>query len=452
MRKFISNKKGLFVALLIIILFSVFGIIAVTPGATDNIIEVVKGKDDTQSPTTNPNDSVVTCTEGINRILVDEMGLEQVEGSLVYQRGGAYNNQLQIDFTNNLLIFGDESINYFGDPYLDEYFHWVEPNRDNSLAKDKFRKAAINEGKFLIRTYHGDTNIVESVGFGESKTIQPGDVYPIRETWKQFLGNIHGKLESIGCPLKGYSPSIFSTYNKQAVKSEEYWNQNTLVHDPIEVMAGLGMDVGVWDMPQYVELSNWEDYKSINPYVTLPDGSMKNVGYILVLYDNSRFDVKQSVVAESQPFYDAKNYYKYVLSNESTSYNQLYTQNFFRDIYFKFALPDAPKVYFINGDLPANNQLTSDNGLPASNSLTIEEWKYSHSAVFQFMPKGDGVEYIGFAWIPDLHRVETVEWFMQYLDRSKFDRELLYEYSRVYDLSWQRLYGVREQYFDKYGF
>lgn len=452
MRKFISNKKGLFVALLIIILFSVFGIIAVTPGATDNIIEVVKGKDDTQSPTTNPNDSVVTCTEGINRILVDEMGLEQVEGSLVYQRGGAYNDQFQIDFTNNKLVIGDFGINYFGDPYLDEYFHWVEPNRDNSAEMDKFRMDAINEGRVLVRTYYGDTHVVESVDYGEFKTIQPSEAYPIREDWKLMLNDVHGKLESIGCPLKGYSPAVFSSYNKQSVKSEEYWNKKNLVRDPIEVMAGKGMDVGVWEMPQYVELANWKDYKSINPFVTLPDGTKKNVGYILVLYDNSMFDVKQTVIAESQPFFDAKTYYKYVLSSEAIPYNTLYAQNFFRDIYFKFALPDAPKVYFINGDLSANSGLMSSANFPSTNAIKIEDWKYGHSAIFQFVPNGEDVEYLGFAWMPDVHRVETAEWFMQYLDTSKFDLELLHDYSKVYDLNWQRLYGVREQYFDKYGF
>lgn len=451
-------KKIISFVVLIVLLLSACSNVNVNESVIDNISD-----SETNEVVVNFDDNIMTCSEGLSLILEDEQGFENVSNdtTILYQRGGAYNDQLTIDFTNKTMHFNDVSYTYHGDPYEDEYFHWILPDRDYSDENELDRQNMLENSVLTTWDYVYNTGIITI--HDDAGTRNFTDVEYERFAFTEFYEGINNKLDSIGCNLAGYSPSILNSYNNQNVASESYWEDNDILDDPLEVMEGLGMDTMVYEMPEYQELSNWQDYVNIDPYITLEDGSRKNVGFILVVYDNTWADVTKSVIEPSQPFYDAETFFKYRLTTDFLQYNNFLTQNFFRDFWYKYAEWDAPKLYFIDAEVAANSKflLTDDfthtvgeSGLwKFTNRLTIEEAYGGGDWIFHFRPSGDSVEYLGFAWIPSIDmELDTLQWFMQYMDRSTWSDDILKEYIKVYDIEWQRMFGAFEIYREKYGF
>lgn len=402
--------------------------------------------------------SLLTCSQGLSLILEDDEGFENVSTSdaIVFQRGGAYNNQLTIDFTNNQLVFGDPRVNYWGDPYLDEYFHWINPYRDFSADYEAHRQERINAGSYLSYILSVDKDeLIFSYPIDNVYDVHVASEWKIGPDLLAFYRELNHKLETIGCPLSGFTPNVLSSYKSEHVSSEDYWVVNTeLISDPDVVFKTLGgeiTDLMIYDMPNYQELSNWKDYVNINPFKKMSDGSTKNVGYMLIIYDNSWMDVTQMVAndPETQAVHDADTFYKHQLATFNGSAYQLFLQNFFRDIYFGYANEGAPKVYFINADLPSNSDMARSDKGGGSNAVTIEEWADgTHGEAdnaFLFTPNGDGVNYKGYTWRMDyeIERNAFIEWMNYfYLDQSRVTLDLLYDYyDDIYATSDQRFYG-----------
>ena len=287
------------------------------------------------------------------------------------------------------------------------------------------------------------------------ESFESFDDLRVRDEYEFFI-DLNFKLDSLGCSLNNLESSIFETYNSQIILDENYLNNTSLIRDPIEINQGVGIENMIQENPNYHELKHWQDYKAIDPFKTLEDGSRINVGFIIVIYNNDWIN--------ENPFNYLENYYKYRLyyndSGFSSTLNPFFLQHYFRDFWFTYALENAPKVYFYN----TANDKSKKFSLPAyeagnngpSNSITfdarsLEEFKGDHNAVFEYKPIDDGVEFIGYPWIPYYNGREMMIWYSKYLNTTTLSSDIWNEYWKVYNFEWQKKMGARELYIEKYG-
>jgi len=462
-----NNKritKTVGIVIIILVLLSLFIITVYTPvgnDTVDTIINVITPDNSTKD--------YYTCEKGIQIILEDEEFMTQVPDTLIWQRGGNTGDQFQIDFASNTMSWGHFEINY----YINEYKYYYrglkvsDPNYIPKLKKQDldYVKAFYETRSNLIDKYFGNSREYWLfIGKGtpenpEKRTYEQDS--SISMSFEPYLESFHTRLDAIGCSLKNQDVSIMATYKTKKVSSMDYFKEDTLIHDPLEVM-GTGLEGIAKD--QNIVLSKTDgfilidDYKNVNVtgIKTMADGTKKNVGYFIVAYDNSYYDMYQNVAQDYWHWYDADQWYKYQLIGGSSDFagvnSGLFVQFFFRDLYMKYAKEDAPLVYFINIDTVKNQSMVADNTPCSTNSITLKETHCSfNGAVYQYYPDGEtGVKYQGWVWIG--MDKDLTAWLTHYMDTSKFTEDFFVKYNQLFDAQWQRNYGLRNAFLEKYGF
>ena len=462
-----NNKKRITktvgIVILILAMLSLFIITVYTPvgqDAVDSIVDVITPDNKTKD--------YYTCEKGIKAILEDEEFMTQVPGTLIWQRGGDEGNQFQIDFASNSMAWGDWSVNY----YLSEYKYYylglkaIDPTYIPNAKKEDiaFVKTHYETYPKTLATYFGnEKEYWLYIGKGtpsnpEKRTYNQDSSIPM--SFEPYLESFHTRLANIGCSLKNQDVSIMATYKTKKVSSMDYFKSDGLIHDPLEVM-GTGLDGIAND--QNIVLSKTEGFVLIDDYKdvrvtgikTMADGTKKNVGYFIVAYDNSYYDMRQNIVQDYWHMYDADKWYQFQLNGGNSNYaginSGLFVQFFFRDLYMKYAKDDAPLVYFINIDTAKNSGMVADNTPCSTNAVTLANTHCSfNGAVYQYYPDGEtGVRYEGWAWIG--MDKDLTAWLAHYMDTSKFADDFFVKYNHLFDEQWQRNYGLRYDFLKKYG-
>lgn len=453
-KSFSRNQKIIYYSLIAIATIQIIVIATLVYLKASNDDVPLNLEDVTNAPNVEDEVNLITCSEGIQLILEEEQALERIDGTLIYQRGGYYHDQFKIDFTNNEMSFGDQIINYavsfdFVYDYLNDNGTRKQNNIDNlNKLRSEFADTPImakylgNDKQYWIYT---ENKIIKRTS-SEDSTID--------DELAPYLDGIHAKLSAIGCSLKNQDVSILNTYQTKKVSSMDYWKDNGVISDPIEVIKSTGIDSLVDKHPKYQGLTDWRDYTSVEHFNSV-NGVKTNVGKMIVVYDIDRqLNRDFNVDPQYWHLYDPATYYKYYLA-DANQINPLFMTNFFRDIYLDYALDSSPLVYFVNRNDPsgANLKFSSDTRC-STNMITIEDWECtSDNVLFEFITDGNEVKYKGFAWEDDKSQIyHLVKWLEHYIDKSKFSEDFFIEYTRVYDIEWQRQYGLREAYWDKYGF
>lgn len=432
--------------------------------------------DDVNSPSTS-----LTCSSAISKILEQEQNFERVidTSAIIYQRGGAYNNQLMVDFTNQKITIGNESNNYYSSLAMDEYFRWIWPDGDSSEYDEIDRQETIAMFGDQLKTIDFVNNTItysEVPAFDHLEWIEnhpfydeydDHDIIPsyvqyfhnydigfVNDSYKLFT-SLNSKLFSVGCPLINLTITDISSYDTKFVSNEDYWH-NDLITDPYGLIQDIGKENLVQENSNYLELDHWEDYKNIDPFITLDDGTRLNVGFIIVIYNNEWMTaVPKMDDGSNNPFYKVETFATLQLLDDSFFHNPMFLQNYFRDIWYPYALGNAPKVYFYNAANEPTNKFSNynTNTSPSilSEATSIEEFNGNSQAVFEFKPMDDGVEFIGKVWVPYQNALEMLRWYSKYLQPSTFSYDFWEEYWHVYDFEWQKEMGIREVYIEKYG-
>jgi hypothetical protein len=462
-----NNKKRVTktvgIVIMILAMLSLFIVTVYTPvgqDAVDSIIDVITPDNATKD--------YYTCEKGIQVILEDEEYLTQVPGTLIWQRGGDTDDQFKIDFATNSMSWGQFQMNY----YLNEYKYYylglkaVDPTFITNTKKEQIArvKAFYENNPRIVAEYFGNSREYWLyIGKGtptnpEKRTYEQDS--SISMSFEPYLESFNTRLASIGCSLKNQDASIMATYKTKKVSTMDYFKADTLIHDPLEVM-GTGLDGIAND--QNIVLSKTQGFVLIDDYKdvkvtgikTMADGTKKNVGYFIVAYDNSYFDMRQNVAQDYWHMYDADKWYQFQLNGGNSNFggvnSGLFVQFFFRDLYMKYAKDDAPLVYFINIDTANNRTMVADNTPCTTNSITLANTHCSlDGAVYQYYPDGEtGVRYEGWAWIG--MDKDLTAWLAHYMDTSKFADDFFIKYNHIFDVDWQRDYGVREAFLEKYG-
>lgn len=394
----------------------------------------------------------ITCEEAITLILVDQERLERVDDSdsIIYRRGGYDKNQFTINFTENKFIMG-HAIHSYAQFWVDEYFYY----RDMSEEIARIRKEMLELLGPVFAIYYGDekkATIITHNGAPEDIVTLSDNPHLINR-FDTELVKIHQRLEAVGCPLKHQSPSILNKYRHQKVSSMAYFEPSELIVDPIDVVMCSGLDCLVSDHPKYVELKNWKDVDKL-PHTRVINGVEFNVGKIVVVYDNSRLTRDYIVDPMFHHVYPEETFYKWTINGSS---NPTYFQNIWRDVYLDRWRETSPLVYFVDASKAPNRKLTTGEAC-YSNGYTFYEWScdWSH-AIFEWLPDGDGVTPRPFGWFvsADPHDTDNrllFEHLNLYADLSDLSPNFIDEYLKIFNLDWQEDFGLREYYFEKFGY
>ena len=406
-------------------------------------------------PNPNADDSdYLLCSDAIKIILEEHEYLERVEDpdNLIYRRGGYDKNQFTINFTNNTFILG-HAVHSYAQFYVDEYFYY----RDMSEEISKIRKGFFDRLGSVDTIYYGNeqkASIKHNPHYDEVEIITSNEQPFLIKEYDSILNNIHAHLESVGCPLKNELPSIFNKYDNQKVKSMAYFEPSSKISDPLDVVMCPGLDCLVSDHPKYVELKNWKDVDKL-PHTKVINGVEVNVGRIVVVYDNSWLTRDFIVDPMFHHVYPEDTFYKWTISD--ANWNPTYFQNIWRDVYLDRWRETSPLVYFVDASKAPNRKFTTGPEC-GTNAFTFYEWSCDDShVIFEWLPDGDDVKPREFGWMPigRPNQNDTrymVDYLNYYADLSDLEPNFVHEYLKIFNVDWQETYGLREVYFEKFGY
>ncbi len=456
-REELMNKKRILITLLILLLVGGVAVSTLALLNKDNPLVINKETPDERPNTDVPEeDDLITCAEAITAILEDENHLTHVEGTLQWQRGGFEGNQFTIDFEENTMTFLDGRITYYKFSE-DEYFYY----RDQSASIEKERQGSID-------TWDGDLRT--DIYYGNDKRIydprnnrwldEASNKWAIEER-DSYLNTFHDALDVVGCPLVNESPSILNNYQHKKVASMDYFDgslDDGLISNPAELIMCQGLDCSIKDHPKYVELEDWRNYNSLE-HTTVIGNETWNNGKMIIGYNDTRY-IRNLFLDDSKDVwhvYPEETFYKWVLGTTS-SWNNFFFQNLFRDVLLdRWNDERSPKLYFMDTTKSPNQRFYDRSNTCTTNRYSFEEYSCSQASFMYFWrAEQDGLKEPTFAWnfansnhpmLPDLLRTLST-----YADLDDLSDDFMTNYIRVYDIDWQEKFGLREVYWETYGY
>lgn len=431
------------------------------------VVFLLTGCTTIEIPTQNQNDeappkiddsSFITCYEGIRRILEDEQHLTHIEGTLQWQRGGYKGNQFTVDFEKNTMTLLDWNITYYKF-YEDEYFYY----RDMKQTIEDQRQANIDiwNGNIVVEIYYGDSQRLHAVRNNVWLQINPWS-HDYVTRYEKVLNGFHSSLESIGCPLKGESPATLNRYKNKKVSSMAYFEGSLnkgKISDPAEVVMCKGIECSIEDHPKYIGVKDWRNYKSL-PHTTQIGEQTWNNGRMVIAYNDTRYN-RNLFLKDSKDVwhvYPEDTFYKWTLGQDE--WNSMFLKNLFRDVLLdRWNEERSPKVYFMDTTKAPNTRFYDGSKVCTTNRATFETYScHKPSVMFFWIPNGNELIEPRFGWDemnsgpqhPDFNNM--LETLKAYADLSDLSDDFLDEYIKIYDLNWQKRFGLREVYWEKYGF
>lgn len=358
-------------------------------------------------------------------VLQNMMGndnFQHIEGTTKWQRGGTQSNQMIIDLSEQTVLAHDPQVTYHAseDQKVDEDdFLYFYDYKENRLQHTK-----------------------DEIGDEDYAVLYKND-------WHDLIEGYEQRLEEAGCPsMAGMSSSQLEKLNQTDSKISTLTDDNSYL--PPSILSCKGLDCSVMDNDKFVELPNWKD-------LSVPNGShldSEENKYMYKALKKGDQDILNlvgyNVIMTYQKFNTEPVSYDASMSMEL---NPLIVQNFVRDLYYKYSDSVGPYLYFVFIDSEANRPIQSDEGSLDYTKMNYEEWKQNvPNTMHQFWQQDEGKIEYEMANVSDR---EILKWLWNRLTEDEnFDLEdsTFMDYIKIYDYNWQRINGVRELFYDRYGF
>lgn len=362
-----------------------------------------------------------SCMAVLQNMMAND-NFQHIEGTTKWQRGGTQSNQMIIDLSDQTVLAHDPAITYHA-------------SKDQEISDDDF---------LYFYDYKEDR-------LQHTKDEVSDDDYAVlyKSDWHNLFNSYESRLEEAGCPsMAGMSDSQFEKLEQKDSTITELSDANSYL--PPSVLVCKGLECSVQDNDKFAELPNWKDLSG-------PNGSHLDSEENKYMYkplkkgDQDILNlVGYNVIMTYQKFNTEPVSYETSLSMDM---NPLIVQNFVRDIYYKHSDSVGPYLYFVFIDSEANRPIQSDEGSLDYTKMTYEDWKQNvPNSMHQFWQQDDGrIEYE----MANVSEREILKWLWNRLSENEsfdLDDSVYTDYIKIYDYNWQRINGVRELFFERYGF
>lgn len=377
---------------------------------------------DSQKETKDPESpQPKSCMLVLQNMMAND-NFEHIEGTTKWQRGGTQRNQMIIDLSEQTVLAHDPEITYHA-------------SADQEIKEDEF---------LYYYDYKEDRlqHTLNEINDEDYAVLYKND-------WRTLFDHYEKRLEDAGCPsMAGMTASKMEKLNELDSNLKSLSDDNSYL--PPSILSCKGLECSVMDHDKFVELPDWKD-------LSVPNGSHLDSEENKYMYKSLKKGdqdilnlVGYNVIMTFQKFNSEPVSYEESLSMDL---NPLVVQNFVRDLYYKYSDSVGPYLYFVFIDSQANRPIQSDEGSLDYTKMTYDSWKQNvPNTMHQFWQQDEGrIEYE----MANVSDREILKWLWNRIaedDAFDLDSSILTDYIKIYDYNWQRINGVRELFYDRYGF